>query len=499
MLTCLSPKIVFNPYLKEHVSVPCGKCSACRTLKSSEWANRCDMECRCHKYTLFVTLTYAEQCRPIIDLRTFESDSDTFDQSVADSSEYVNLRDGRIPVVSIKDFQDFMKRLRISLFRGLHLNEKERILRYFCTSEYGPTTFHPHYHMLLWFDSDIVAKSIKEYIYKAWFPKNPHKSLSSFLERNRCEFVRFNASQYVAGYLNTDSVLPSILREKQFRTWHTSSKCPPIGSLYLQQEQIRSILFGHALTVSIKKSITGRIVDLPLWRSFESRYVPKCLGFSSLSTRDRISLYNVSSISGEESSFEAFKSWLLPKWFSPLPLFELLRKVTRTDSASFDEIELFSREDFINTLRRIFYTSRRFRSLRRAFFLSSCDYVKVIERYYSRKDYSCLVAQLRMEEELSSSPRSDCDISFLPYFIDPLFYERFRKLSPFAVQCYDDQFGLDDYCRVDNHDSYLYKTSKSFYDGVRLNNTKVRQHKDFVATHPEYASVYKQNLLSFSL
>ena len=100
-----------------YLAVPCGQCALCRQRKINELSSRCRLETYSSPYKpLFITLTY---------------DNDHLPENG----------------VSVKDTQDFLKRLRINLNRsfGHHVS-----LRYIISSEYGKHTHRPHYHMILW-------------------------------------------------------------------------------------------------------------------------------------------------------------------------------------------------------------------------------------------------------------------------------------------------------------------------------------------------------------
>ena len=55
---CLNPKKIVNPYTGQALTVPCRDCIACKAQKSSRYTLQCQLEAKCHKYCLFVTLTY---------------------------------------------------------------------------------------------------------------------------------------------------------------------------------------------------------------------------------------------------------------------------------------------------------------------------------------------------------------------------------------------------------------------------------------------------------
>lgn len=101
------------------ILVPCGQCIGCRLDRSRDWANRCMLELRDHKESVFVTLTYDNDHVPIV---------------TSPSGNSVMTLDKR-------DFQLFIKRLRKSL--------GEQKIRYYACSEYGPQTYRPHYHAII--------------------------------------------------------------------------------------------------------------------------------------------------------------------------------------------------------------------------------------------------------------------------------------------------------------------------------------------------------------
>ena len=52
-------------YLKNVVSIPCGKCLGCRLDYAKQWANRCQMEAKKHDHNFFITLTYDDDNLPV--------------------------------------------------------------------------------------------------------------------------------------------------------------------------------------------------------------------------------------------------------------------------------------------------------------------------------------------------------------------------------------------------------------------------------------------------
>lgn len=108
----------------EYQTIPCGKCMGCRLEYSRQWANRCLLELEYHDSAYFVTLTYNDYAVP----RAYYADPDTGSAEVALT---LNPRDVTL----------FLKRLRKKF--------PSDTIRYFYCGEYGPNTWRPHYHLIL--------------------------------------------------------------------------------------------------------------------------------------------------------------------------------------------------------------------------------------------------------------------------------------------------------------------------------------------------------------
>lgn len=108
----------------KYIIIPCGKCIGCRLEYSRQWANRCMLELQYHDSAYFVTLTYDDYHIPI----SYYPDEET-----GEALESFTL--------CKRDFQLFMKRLRKRF--------SDQQIRFFACGEYGPSTFRPHYHVIL--------------------------------------------------------------------------------------------------------------------------------------------------------------------------------------------------------------------------------------------------------------------------------------------------------------------------------------------------------------
>jgi hypothetical protein len=107
-------------HLQEPLTIPCGKCTGCRTEYSRQWAMRIKHEESLWDRNCFITLTYEDKHLP---------------------------RKGNSTTLIKKDFQDFMKRLR-EPNESLDW-EPPKPIRYYHCGEYGDQFGRPHYHAIL--------------------------------------------------------------------------------------------------------------------------------------------------------------------------------------------------------------------------------------------------------------------------------------------------------------------------------------------------------------
>ena len=109
---------------KDIVFLPCGQCIGCRLQYSREWANRLMLERQYHDSAIFLTLTYNELSVPRRNFVLPETGECGVSMSLCK-----------------RDIQLFMKRLRKH-----YCNDH---IRFYAAGEYGPQTFRPHYHLII--------------------------------------------------------------------------------------------------------------------------------------------------------------------------------------------------------------------------------------------------------------------------------------------------------------------------------------------------------------
>lgn len=260
---CQHPRTVVNKYTHESVVVPCGHCPSCILRRSAIQTNLLTTYSAQFRYVYFVTLTYAPCFLPTLEVSIVETCSDdiadvscfpsidnldagdpntylfgfrsvprTASVKVKDSTVERVFKDpdvrftypmrpkellsilgkinhnvpNRIPYVCNRDLDLFLKRLR-----SYYPDEK---LRYYAVSEYGPTSFRPHWHLLLFSNSERFSQTVCENVSKAWSYGRCDASLS-----------RGFSAPYVASYVNSFVALPDfytqmpkVVRPKSFHS-----------------------------------------------------------------------------------------------------------------------------------------------------------------------------------------------------------------------------------------------------------------------------------------
>lgn len=495
-IRCLSPKHIINKYTKQLVIAPCGHCSACLQNKADAWVRRLQQESLSSRFTLFVTLTYNEKSVPYYTLDELgalvsESDMPRFLDSLNDESSkrYLSTFHNTILIPLVRDIQLFFKRLRKLVYADKHISEAQSYLRYFLVSEYGPTTFRPHYHMLLWCESEYFAIHASEFISKAWSTYNVTSKTHTSLGRIDCQHVRGDAAKYVATYLNCFSFIPSFLQIKPFRPFLLCSRRPPIGSNSFTCSQIREIVDRGIISTTIFSPSTNSHIDVPFSRSFENTIFPKCPRFAELSHRERISMYGLSSI------YQSSKELLDSLWskrqdsFSFSPLEALIAKCVRlSDYESFDSDVV--PQTLSTSVTNAFRISCRVRHSRSRINMSLLEYTKAIENYYSRKDYSCLKQQLLFEENYSNLHNTDASLSYLIGLIDESLINNERKLPSSTYQSYMEQFHVTDFDSLNYRNSSFYLSQKQQFDEFIFKGKQNKLQNEYLESHPHLKQLH---------
>lgn len=293
---CIHPIKVFNKYTNDVIYAPCGHCYSCLKNKSNRDTALAMNIASNFKYCYFVWLSYEDCYLPYMELKTVDSLDDTRsnylfssinrslrisvsngkDRIIEDSpfefthsmtsSEYQDIVvkshgrydflrkcvvyprfedcDNRIPYCNVSDCQKFLKRLRF------HSKDKyNEEIRFYGVSEYGPRTYRPHWHLLLFFNSDELTSVIQQLVSESWS-----------YGRTTCELSRGGSASYVASYVNSNVCLPSLyLQHKEIRARSLHSKgygnnhvFPTQASIHELDKMSSILLNGESISVNGK-------------------------------------------------------------------------------------------------------------------------------------------------------------------------------------------------------------------------------------------------------
>lgn len=155
----------------------------------------------------------------------------------------------------------FFKRLR-----KLIAEKYDEKICYYLVSEYGGRTYRPHWHGILFFNSDELTSSICELVSKSW-----SYGLTD------CSLSRGSAAGYVASYINSFVDLPDFFnRHKEIRPRSYHSKGLSVNSLFRQSSDISEIQEVVAsCSDGFSIPINGEYVTVKPSRSYERTIFPR--------------------------------------------------------------------------------------------------------------------------------------------------------------------------------------------------------------------------------
>ncbi|UIB81431.1 replication initiator protein [Flyfo microvirus Tbat2_110] len=185
---CLNPQKIADVGV-----VACRECWQCRETKVDDWVGRCIAESKTSKAAHVVTLTYGE------------------DRQTGDIDHI------RAAVLTYSDVQKYLKYLRVDGFP----------CRYFVVGEYGTLKGRAHWHIILFWKSNVPEHKLRENILEKHWPHG-----WSYWDKCSPEAIR-----YACKYLLKDAV------DEEQQGWGPMvSKKPPLGHQYfidLAEEHVR--------------------------------------------------------------------------------------------------------------------------------------------------------------------------------------------------------------------------------------------------------------------
>lgn len=523
IISCLHPKKVINRYTKEPIYVPCGECEACQNARASRLVQRLDQERFCWKYCAFLTLSYDDTHVPLLqitDRNLFDPSPDrchnvlggiNFDRKdfyfenkkysreelkerVRLSENYVSMCSkhfGGLPYLSTVDIQKFLKRLRENLKRDAYRSVKnsikdeyrkeEHTFRYIVAGEYGPSTFRPHYHLLLYFNDEFFTENFEQVVRKSWKFGNIDYS-----------FVSNSNASYVAKYLNSFSHLPLVLTHKRIRPFALFSKHPALGSLVYNSEDLRQMFLTGATEQIIFNHRKSVFDNVPLWRTFHDSLYPRLSGFSEFSHKDRVRLYLVPA--KQDYEFAGFSEYVKSSQASYIQ--EYIKYLDSHDG------------DIDNKLLRWFHAGQRIFWQSQVFRITPKMYVDKLVYYLEREDYEHLKDYYKDLQDLIAVGKIRA-VDTLQF--DRMFFEAVRDLNLGDLELYEIEYfrqfsDLDIYKFFSDdfevreayqaqfliENSALYHNFASQHIKIYCDSTKTKRKNDYIAS--EVDPFYKQLL-----
>lgn len=533
--SCLHPQRVYNKYSKEYVYAPCGKCPECLRHKSLEWTERLTQERYCWRYCVFFTLTYSPEHVPTLHF----DDRMTYCYDLSHVHHHPELGDVIIDIhdvlrsvperlqfktntwlqtcakgdgvyyLSVGDAQRFIKRLRINLSRAVKrkikydkengiktsLSDKDASIRYYICGEYGETTLRPHYHGLLFFNSEFTASCIEEIISSSWKFGIVDSS-----------FVADNNASYVAGYVNCTYNLPQILLHKRIRPFALFSRHPFIGSLCHSSQEVKEIFFSASPDQVIFNHAKSAFDNVPLWRSYQRKLYPKISRFGTLPHVDRVNLYRAFERyekTTDVTSLVGFLDYVYGKNMGYRPAiydFYVRELLGIGDDVVLGSCNMYDLKD-IGPIVNWYYTSARVCTQSRSFGIPVRVYVSIIEKFYNNIEKSNLKKQYEYEEKLAENGNLVSAFALDREFVRTIVNLELYDLSAHEIDVLS-SFGIDIekfYSEnLTERERYRYEClpdSCMEYRNLSLDSeiwlsehTKSKKKNDYLTAHPELAN-----------
>lgn len=322
---------------------------------------------------------------------------------------------GLLKYVKYRDYQLFAKRFRKYLFTKIGSYEK---ISSYVVSEYSPRTFRPHFHILFFFDSDEVAKNIRQAVFQSWK-----------LGRVDTQLARDSAGSYVSGYLNSLVSLPAIFTDVSF----TKNKSR-FSKLFGYESFRKTVEVPEQAVERLSERIrfvrNGKPCEFTPPLSYISRLLPRFVPYSSnfvVETRTVLrSIRGVLQLFRRNEPFkketptnlsEFIHSYIVTLYekygYSYATLPECLR-VFLAYTRSEKEIHYFT-DSLKNKLSRPFYIYKRFCACG----LSDDRLISLSDEYMSRYRSMSLAKQLSIQQEMFEREGYSDDLLSLFYINKP--------------------------------------------------------------------------------
>lgn len=316
------------------------------------------------------------------------------------------------------DIQRFIKRFRIYAKRKF-----EASVRYYVIGEYGTNSLRPHWHLLLFFDSDELAKCM-ERCYNPTVEQLRENPDLQFYSKNDCaecihKMWKFgfatstrtdkSSYYYVSGYVTQSSRFPVCLSSLS----RPHSLHSQFFGQTLAEEEIQTAIKSENFEyfrIHYRLSSKGDQMPYAIWRSYYSRFFPVFTGLVNMSNEKVFHLFEywekIGSLSGYyrvSNQVQWLKNWYY--YFYSRPHDEIpsdILDVLLNLQSSFElSVHCLHPEDF-SALHNVLYASKRFCYLsdwlnmsHSKFFSVWCNFYKYLNLSLYREHYLALETDVK--------------------------------------------------------------------------------------------------------
>lgn len=494
-LSCSNPYTVSSS--KGPVQVPCGHCVQCLQKKVSATTLLLDLESQHCKYVEMINLTYNDDCIPYIDflddslcsydelrpnevfylkfgssrmIRKYNPRSKSYyltPESIKDFGVPVNIkwRDylslynarvdeyylrfperkrglarlaGHVPVLFSDDLRKYLYRLRQFLRKNYGIK-----VRFFAIGEYGSNSLRPHWHILLFHDSDELRGSFRDVIdLVGHSQKNPRQCCRTLFDNSLWLFgdtttkcTDKHLSSYLAGYFNQHFDNSPLVKDFPSKAYHSTFL--GLGDLSPQQKsdfaKERWESFSQRSVVSrsgIKKDVSVasalytqlccRFTGAPAYNVAET--------YSLLSSVFSVLKATEINYNNEVELYNFYLSLFNFNFTNKMLEFSLSRLRDYVDKVVNPILQNPNKDFTLSSLKSIFYASTKLYRNSKLFGLHPLTYLKKVDSFCNFINYNRLVSlyedlQLHpvLVEEYYSSFAPSGILDFQVYRYKPVF------------------------------------------------------------------------------